>query len=173
MVTSTAVVVTINPQPAQPVVSYTGNGVYSSSATTGNQWYLDGNIAPGATNQTFDASLYKGSTVTVIVTNADGCTSETSADAVVGLSEIKNTLNNVNVYPNPSNGLFDINFNAATSATYDVKVTNVIGQTLVNRTVNVSGNMNVNMDITSFNQGLYFVIISSQGEENVYKLIVE
>jgi hypothetical protein len=173
MVTSTTVVVVINPQPAQPTVSYTGNGVYSSSATSGNQWYLDGNIAPGATTQTFDASLYKGSTVTVIVTNSDGCTSETSADAVVGLSEIQNTLNNVKVYPNPNNGLFDINFNAATSATYDVKVTNVIGQTLVTKTVNVSGNMNINMDITSFNKGLYFVTISSQGEDNVYKLIVE
>jgi len=173
MVTSAAVSVTIHPQPATPNVTYSGNGVYTSDATSGNQWYLDGNIVPGATDPTFNATDYQGSTVSVIVTNSDGCTSEASAGAVVGVTEVKNTLNNVNVYPNPSNGLFDVNFNAAVAGTYEIKVSNVVGQTLVRKTVNVSGNMNVNMDVTNFNTGLYFVTIASEGEENVYKLIIE
>jgi gliding motility-associated-like protein len=52
------------------------NAVITSSVATGNQWYRDGNLINGATQQTYSATV-TGS-YTVIVTNSNGCRSAAS-----------------------------------------------------------------------------------------------
>ncbi len=173
MVTSSAIAITINPQPVQPVISYLGGAVYTSTTADGYQWYMNANIIPGETNQTYDASLYPNETISVIVSNTFGCLSAESAGYVVGVSEIKNTLNHINVYPNPNNGIFDISFSAAKSAVYEVKITNIVGQVLFLNSISISGSNNRKVDLSSFDNGLYFITISSEGEENTYKLVIE
>ena len=173
MVSSTAITVTINPQPVQPVISYAGGGVYTSTAADGYQWYLNASILPGETNQTYDASLYPNETLSVIVSNSFGCLSAESSGYLVGVSEIKNSLNHINVYPNPNNGIFEISFYAAKSAEYEVKITNIVGQVLSINSIPVSGTMNKKVDLSNYGKGLYFITVSSEGEENTYKLIIE
>lgn len=80
-----------NPIPSTPTISTPSttvicNGVLvtlTSTASTGNQWFLNGNAIGGATSQTFAAAAGGNYTVTSTV---NGCTS--SASGIVTLSEI-------------------------------------------------------------------------------------
>ncbi|WP_157262465.1 Ig-like domain-containing protein [Pedobacter sp. PACM 27299] len=80
-------VITVHPIPAKPDVTIAerefcegSHTILSSSSATGNQWYKDGTAIAGATNPTLEVS--ESGTYTVKV-SANGCTSETSADAVI------------------------------------------------------------------------------------------
>jgi hypothetical protein len=85
---SAATVVTVNPIPATPVIGTGGPTTFcaagsvtlTSSSTSGNQWYLNGNPIGGATNQTFGATA-SGSYTVVITTS--GCSSAASSATVV------------------------------------------------------------------------------------------
>lgn len=70
------VTITVNPNPATPVITQSGS-VLSTTLYTSYQWQLGGSNISGATSQTHDADTIEGN-YTVIVTNSDGC-SATSA----------------------------------------------------------------------------------------------
>lgn len=64
--------------------------------------------------------------------------------------------NNFNVYPNPSNGLF--NFNYKGEDMLNVKVVDVNGKTIYNNTLN-SNDRGV-IDLSDYSNGLYLVVLS-------------
>jgi hypothetical protein len=102
--TSSPVIITVNSIPPTPVISQNGN-VLSSTAPTGNQWYLNSTIIPGATNQTLNAA--ENGTYFVIVTLND-CISDTSnIITYTGIGE-SNSVYNISIYPNPNCGVFQI-----------------------------------------------------------------
>ena len=80
---SDPIVVTVNPYPDTPTISGPdttyfcagGSVTLTSSSATGNQWYINGEMLGGSTNQTYVAAV--GGEYTVIVTN-DGCSSGAS-----------------------------------------------------------------------------------------------
>jgi hypothetical protein len=83
--TSAPTTVTVNPLPAAPTITpggpttfCTGGSVtLTSSAASGNQWYLNGNPIGGATAQTYPATATGNYAVTT--TDGNGCTSAASA----------------------------------------------------------------------------------------------
>lgn len=70
------ITVTVMPLPAPAVISQSAN-VLSSSAATGNQWYLDGVLVPSATAPTY--TVTQEGSYTVTYTNGSGCTSTSAA----------------------------------------------------------------------------------------------
>ena len=86
----------------------------------------------------------------------------------VGVNEVENTLN-FNVFPNPSNGVFNINFSSNEENNVNLTVKNVVGQTVITETVNVSGKTNHQISLSDYSKGIYFLTV---GNETV-KLIVE
>ena len=84
----------------------------------------------------------------------------------VGVAELKGQVK-FNVFPNPSNGVFNINLSSNDNVNLTVK--NVVGQTVITETVNVSGNTNHKISLTDYSKGIYFLTV---GTETV-KLIVE
>ena len=84
----------------------------------------------------------------------------------VGVEELKGQVK-FNVFPNPSNGVFNINLSSNDNVNLTVK--NVVGQTVITETVNVSGNTNHKISLTDYSKGIYFLTV---GTETV-KLIVE
>ena len=85
---SAATVVTVNPVPPTPTItpgSATtfcdgGNVTLTSSSANGNQWYRNGNLIPGATNQQYVATV-SGNYTTIVTTS--GCSSTPSATTAV------------------------------------------------------------------------------------------
>jgi len=85
-------VVTVHPLPT-PNISVQPNNDLVSSAATGNQWYLNGVLIPGATNQTYTPTV--NGTYTVVETDANGCegTSPPYVLLNVGVTEYQLTSN--------------------------------------------------------------------------------
>ena len=82
-ITFGSAVVAVFPVPDAPQVSIQGV-VLTSNACCGNQWYMDGTLIPGATNQSFTATQ-SGAYFDIVTLNS--CSSEPSdtIDVTVGI----------------------------------------------------------------------------------------
>lgn len=100
-VLSPSVTAVVYTTPTQPVISQSGN-LLSSSAATGNQWYLNGIVISGATSSALLATAT--GFYSVEVTSANGCTSPASAALYIDLTGF-NTLDTetyLQIFPNPA-----------------------------------------------------------------------
>lgn len=89
---------------------------------------------------------------------------------------IKLSLSNVNlnVYPNPTSGLFTLNVNTTDVNELDIKVMNVQGQVVYakNNFTNIA-NINEQIDLSSNAKGIYFVNVTSDKGVVTHKIIVQ
>lgn len=75
-ISTASITTTVYSLPAIPTISLSNGNLVSSSATN-NQWYLNGAIINGATNNTYSPT--QNGNYTVEVTNANGCNSVSAA----------------------------------------------------------------------------------------------
>ncbi|MBC8034759.1 MAG: T9SS type A sorting domain-containing protein, partial [Chitinophagaceae bacterium] len=93
--------VTVNAPPPVPVITQTGNTLFSSSST-GNQWYFNGTIITGAIAASYTYTV--GGDYSVTVTNAAGCSSSSTMFTAGrnGVFQITDTERfYYNLFPNP------------------------------------------------------------------------
>lgn len=165
---ATLAAITVNPLPATPVITANGSTLTSSSAT-GNQWYMNGFLIPGATSQTYIAVV--AGDYTVEVTDVNGC-SDISASytlATVGVRIVPEK-SIFQIQPNPNNGNFIIS--AASNAVPEkIRIYNMLGKMvyLLDRNIGVT----TNVDLADEPSGVYFVEVLSGGKGYYKKLIKE
>ncbi|MEZ4829352.1 MAG: T9SS type A sorting domain-containing protein [Bacteroidia bacterium] len=75
------------------------------------------------------------------------------------------------VYPNPSNGRFHLNIKSDSYTTYQVKVVNLIGKTLVEK--EVEANMETEFDLTAYPKGVYFIQIQLDQRQIIKRIVVQ
>lgn len=91
----------------------------------------------------------------------------------VKLSVDENIISNLAIYPNPTNGNANVEFNVNTSENVTVNVINTLGQTVSNYNLGlVSGAQNVNINGANLENGIYFVNINIGGKTATHKLTV-
>ena len=73
-----------------------------------------------------------------------------------------------NVYPNPTNGVFSIDLEVIGS--YDVSVYNVLGQTVLSTSIHTVNNQ---IDLSTFNKGIYTVELKDGDVVYTEKVVVE
>ncbi len=101
---------------------------------------------------------------------------EDDVDGFLTLEELQTIINNVNstsifentnvlhnVYPNPSNGIFNLNCNIQAN----VKVTNIYGKQIL---VTIVKNNNLQIDISNQPSGIYFIIIETENKTIINKI---
>lgn len=167
--TSNSITMTVTTVPT-PTITQNG-AVLSSSATTGNQWYLDGNILVGQTGQ--NITVTSSGVYTVIVT-VNGCPSASSAgnNATVGINEENNPYLLV-IFPNPNDGDFHISFTANKSEKYKLELFNELGQIIISQEiVNHSGTYQYPVNLTKPAAGMYTVVLTNGKLESFKKVIV-
>jgi hypothetical protein len=122
-----AVSVTTGTAPAKPSVSFDGDRLVTTAATS-YQWYLNGNPIPGAKGAKFAPS--EAGKYVVRVFNASGCY---AASDPYNFSPRK-TLEGVDVriYPNPNRGAFNLNISKV-GESLTVQVINFEGTTILNK----------------------------------------
>lgn len=103
--TATSAIQTFCINPAKPTINLTGqntdNILLTSSAASGNQWYIDGSLLPEATQASIEpisAGVYK------VQVSIDGCISEFSNDVPLIVTALVKEENNkhIQLYPNPA-----------------------------------------------------------------------
>jgi endonuclease I len=137
------------------------------------QWLVNGEEIAGATSSSFvptEAGLYS-----VRVQQFEECPVFESAATEVTVSVNENNLAgwNLEVFPNPSNGTFNVAIEAATSEIVDVVVSNAAGarvslgkQTLVQGRNVITTNQNLDA-------GMYFVEVIASNGKLVKSIIIE
>lgn len=145
-----------NAAPAIPTITANGNVLTSSAATT-YQWYQDGVQIAGATGQSYSPS--QSGTYLVRVTDANGCTYSYSAIFDFTLATgIENyiSLNTLNVFPNPTNGVFQLTGELVNDGNFEAEIYDLAGS----RVLAVKNEKQI--DLSAYPAGIYMLIIRSE-----------
>jgi len=149
------------------VITQNGIDLEVTSATTYN-WNT------GGTTQTITPTA--NGWYWCIVTDVDGCMSDTAHFEVTNIvSGINNlSITNIKLFPNPTNGLLTIEFNSKTDNDYQINIVNLVGETIFTDIVIDSRRLySNNIDLSNAAKGIYFVKIISDLVEINKKLILQ
>ena len=163
--------VSVTPVPETPVITVNGE-ILTSSAPTGNQWYFEGVLIPGATGQTHQASL-SGVYTTIVTIN--GCSSQTSAGVYVVMTGIdEKTESGIQVYPVPNDGKFTVSISAISQEIYTIEIFNNLGVMIKKLAgFEVNGKVEKVIDLRPAPNGIYIVVIQSSSTRILKRVVVD
>jgi hypothetical protein len=135
-----------------------------------------GTTAPAsATSLGYEAST---SIARVNFTYSTGCESPRTmvigeVDCVVGIEDNKSLVNNFQVYPNPSNGLFTIDLTTQKEEDFNLTVRDVQGKLIYEEQIEVNGKYRDDLDLNELAKGVYYLQIQNDEAVKVEKLIIQ
>jgi len=92
-------------------------------------------------------------------------------DWPVGITETPAVAGGILLYPNPTSGMFTLNYTSSSSGANEIKLYNLVGQIVMTQSVMQSTGVNtVNFDISSLSQGIYMLeltLVNDKGESQV------
>lgn len=157
----------VHPAPS-PTITQSNDTLYSSSPA-GNQWYYNGELIPGATDQIYVAT--QNGTYYVVVTSSFGCSAASESLEVVGVGIAPLSSGfHLEIYPNPSAGNTYVQLSKLVQGKmvmYDQQ-----GRKVAERVLDGD---KIIMDVSSFSKGIYFIKLLSDEDVilDVKKLVVQ
>lgn len=166
------VVIVVNPAPNAPVISQTAtNALMADGGFAMYQWFLDGMPIAGVTGNTLYLST--SGTYHAMAMSEDGCPSAMSNAIVLGASGGSNKINllDLTMYPNPSSGIVNLEFNASVE---DVKVTvyNAAGTRVMFEEFSGVESTTVQLDANHLESAMYMVVVQKGSEVFRKKLVI-
>lgn len=167
--TTPAILMVRDSTPVTPLVSLIGNLLVANIAG-GYTWYYNGIIIPGATGQTYHP-LSLGNYYAI--RDSANCPSLPSNTIYISLLEVNGVSNagNVKVYPNPTNGLLNLDW-GNNEANVKMDVYNMVGQGLLHEDIN--GKTHHETDLSYLPEGNYLVVLrdSKDGTPATFKISI-
>jgi PKD repeat protein len=172
-------VVNVNASPTANFTSVLGanNTVdFTSTSVSGStfSWTFGDGSTSAIENPTHTYATPGTYDVTLVVTNAGGC-----SDTIVNSIVVTNTssinendlLSKLNVFPNPSNGLFNVQFNS-TDASTKLTVLNLLGEVILKKELvqTANGNYDTQIDLSNYPNGIYLINISTENQNIVRRI---
>ena len=155
--------------PPVPTISQVGNSLVSSSAVN-YQWYFQGNPIPGATSQTYTPTQ-QGQYHVLVGNSTCFQLSNTLFFIPIGINE--NEYIALSVYPNPGNGVFNIEFASLEGRDADILIYNLIGELIFSEQVEkLSGFYKTSVDLSDYSNGMYVLMIKCNESKYFQKLIL-
>ena len=162
--------VTVNPIPSTPVIAQNGMTL-TSSASTGNQWYMNNSSITSATGSTYLVS--QNGTYYVIVSN-NGCSSDTSAQVVInniGITELSDA-NLFTIYPNPASSVSTLYYSLKSGGMVNIEVDNRLGEKvhiIVNNQQQRAGEYRYEFSLSD--TGIYLVKMQTEQGTSVKRVV--
>ena len=154
------------PDPLLINIYISDSTLVATSGYDSYQWYsADGNIINGATNETFTPNTV--GEYYVIVNNGE-C-EETSYSIDYNISNILEIKNNLQIYPNPTNGIVTI----IGEKIKNISIYNILGNQLFKVEKN---NLNINtrnIDLSNLARGIYTIQIEQNNKILNYQIILK
>jgi hypothetical protein len=115
-------------------------------------------------------TLYSSGVYADTLVNVTGCDSICNLKLTLtntsGVSELANS-NGVYIFPNPSSGKFNLNIKNNAVVTQNIRVINMLGAEVYNN----MANGNTIIDLSNEEGGVYYVIITSQNNTIIRRII--
>ncbi len=94
-------------------------------------------------------------------------------DPTVGVN-LFNTVNgnDVNIYPNPSNGVVNFSVNGPNNDNINIKVFDIVGKLVFSEIMNVNGLKNTSYNFSSYAKGMYVAHIQSGNDLKTQKFVI-
>jgi hypothetical protein len=136
-------------------ISWTGPNLFTSQAQNLNT----------VTNQ---------GTYTISAVDRNGCDASQSftVGGIVSTGDVNGKVA-MDVYPNPSNGLFNLNFNNIKAGSYNVEVRNMVGQVVHTGSVQLTKDGNTTLDLSNISKGAYLLNISGKNVEINESIVIK
>jgi trimeric autotransporter adhesin len=145
--------------------------VLTSSASTGNQWYKDGVLIPGATGQQY-VVLETGTYWTVVTVN--GCSSLESNHVyilIIGIESLSGPEFSIN--PVPNDGHFTLSILSSSIKTYSLEIWNILGiKVYAMNDIRVNGLTQKTIDLRPVPEGVYTLVLKDRDNRVVKQFIV-
>ena len=148
--------ITIYDIPEPPEISIVDNA-FVSNVATGNQWYRNDTLIEGATDDTYIPTMDGIYTSRVTVNN---CSSAKSNKIRWTDIEVSAFANQIHIYPNPATGELTIEFEKLQTTNTKVELLDISGKVIYTATIN-PGNTQHQINLSSFEEGLYLIRISN------------
>ena len=158
--------------PIQPTISADIQELFvtlTSSSEIGNSWYLNGELF-GEYDPSFQTAENGDYTVQVSI---DGCLAELSEVYTVLILAIDELVTNepLITYPNPTKGSFS--FTLPSNEKAQISMYNALGKLVYSKTAATTYNGVNNIDISSFDSGIYFLLIETASTNHFGKIYKE
>ena len=156
-------------KPAKPTITLSNSNTESpaltSSASAGNQWFLNGVAIAGATNTTLSITQIGTYKVKVQV---DDCVSDFSNDQVfVVTGDIQNNAGTINIYPNPVADWLTVTLGNSV-AQKEVAIYQLAGKRIASQHVSTE---EARFYVADYTQGIYVVRITTADAVRVIRFI--
>ena len=87
-----------------------------------------------------------------------------------GTSSIDENGVELSIYPNPSSGLFNIQFNSY-EGDVELQLTNILGNKVFSTFLNMKEQNNFILDLSTYSEGIYNLTLKTTMEIKTYKLV--
>jgi hypothetical protein len=144
---------------AQPIVTFNGTFFNSPSALS-YQWYQDGNIIDGATQQTYTPT--ENGVYSVEISSGYGCVQMSEPFDLIGLGIVSLSNSGFSVYPNLVHDFFTVR-NSNQKPIESIAIYDETGRIVLNVGPNAISN-ETKIDASQLNSGIYFVTLHSGTE---------
>lgn len=173
-VTTTSVLMIRDSTPSTPLVSLITNLLVANTAGhytwyyTPTCSYTDGVIIAGATAQTYHPGVLG---CYYAVRDTGNCPSLPSNIIYISLLSVNNlTHADINIYPNPTSGMLNLDF-GATNVTMHMELYNMLGQVIMKEEITNAAKHETNL--SRLPEGNYMVVLTDQdGSKATYKILL-
>lgn len=149
----------INEIPATPTISTSDNKLFTSSASIGNQWYWNGAIINGATQNTYTATKTGTYYTKVKINNCTSSPSNSIYTNLVGLNDLTKENMELMIYPNPASNSINIYYPLIENKEAEISIYDMMGKQVLYQSL--KGRKLLEINTTDLSNGIYFLKIQT------------
>ena len=167
---------TVSISPSSPTISPGGNVTLTATSSGTTCTWSPATGLNTTSGSTVIASPSVTTTYTVTCVDTSGCEGTESVTVTVGSVNVDDLFGNseVKVYPNPTEGILNIEFEHFDGKDLDVVLVNTIGQTIFSESLNnFSGKFDRELDLSRFSAGIYQLSITDGTSRYTRKVVLK